>query len=106
MVSLFAGIVTGSAPAHGRIQECPPESQIDSQCGPEICQCDGCRIRKTKCEKDGNPNGTITYHFPSGEKYEEVLRAWKARPASFAEAHSCKKYIENVDNCPVCTEDQ
>ena len=106
--SLFAGIVTGSAPAHGRIQECPPESQIDSQCGPEICPhlCDGCRIRKTKCEEDGDPNGTITYHFPSGEKYAEVLGAWKDKPASFAKAHSCQKYIENVDNCPVCTDDQ
>ena len=96
--------------------ECPPEPQ----CGPEICQplrlgknvafvdyeCDGCRIRKTKCEEDGDPNGTITYHFPSGEKYAEVLGAWKDKPASFAKAHSCQKYIENVDNCPVCTDDQ
>ena len=69
-------------------------------------ECDGCRIRKTKCEKDGNPNGTITYHFPSGEKYEEVLRAWKADWPSYFEAHPCQIYIENVDNCPVCTEDQ
>ena len=58
------------------------------------------------CEVGGSPNGTVTYHFPSGEDYQDVFNDWFNSPGGMAKAFSCKGYIEDDDKCPTCTEDQ
>ena len=112
-------------------QECPETPGVNNECpapecpttppchahGGPICEirpgqnfeatdyaCDGCRIRVTVCERDGDPNGTVKYYSPSSKNYQEILNAWTIFDRS--NATECREDVEDLENCPVCTEHQ